>query len=305
MSGYLRHRRDPGPREIALAAEKHAHALSRAIGTSAYDEPRRWLEVADALEVAEDAWREAGDEARALNAATEIHNIFVTLRYAQRPLRRDPQELRLEQQRRRPSRGQFHSWIFDERRGRQGRWVYENASSDETDLRDELRQRLAYEYQHLPPDQRLRFGTITTTRRPPSELPSAPAGGFAELLPLVRKARSSARARAVLHDALLERYPEYAALVKEAERATFPTSHLYRPGAIRFVFVHPGLTLRAERAGRRELVAEGSFSFGNTDESRWKGSIVTFAIPSRPTAWSRDVTRNRRRPAEAIDRVRS
>ena len=76
----------------AVDLQDYANGLSLAISApsreAAARAPRRWLEVADALEVAEDAWREAGDDDRADNARVQRHNILTTIRLAYEPRRR-------------------------------------------------------------------------------------------------------------------------------------------------------------------------------------------------------------------------
>ena len=72
----------------ATVLERQANGLSIAIDAPAFEEPTRWLEVADAYEVAEDAWREAGDEDRAENVAAKRQNILTTIKLAYAPRRR-------------------------------------------------------------------------------------------------------------------------------------------------------------------------------------------------------------------------
>ena len=75
----------------AAAAESHANALMRAIRAPlASEAPARWLEVADAFEVAEDAWLEAGDEDRADNVHAKRQNILTTIRLIYAPRRQRP-----------------------------------------------------------------------------------------------------------------------------------------------------------------------------------------------------------------------
>ena len=71
----------------AITLEDDANLLANAIGAPAREAPRRWLEVADALEVAEDAWREAGDEDRADNVRAKRQNILTTIKLAYGPRR--------------------------------------------------------------------------------------------------------------------------------------------------------------------------------------------------------------------------
>ena len=71
----------------AITLEDDANLLANAIGAPAREAPRRWLEVADALEVAEDAWHEAGDEDRADSARAKRQNILTTIKLAYGPRR--------------------------------------------------------------------------------------------------------------------------------------------------------------------------------------------------------------------------
>ena len=60
--------------------DAHANALYvRTLG-SGFGDPRPWLEVADAFEVSEDAWREAGDDDHADRLAKRRHDILETVR---------------------------------------------------------------------------------------------------------------------------------------------------------------------------------------------------------------------------------
>lgn len=78
----------------AAAAESQANALLRAIVDHGepvrppIEAPARWLEVADALEVAEDAWRETGDEDQADKVRTRRQNILSMIAQAYVPRRR-------------------------------------------------------------------------------------------------------------------------------------------------------------------------------------------------------------------------
>lgn len=86
---------------------------------------------------------------------------------------RELQGIRLEQtlEQRRPRRREVHSWIFDQH---DRRWKYEQASSNAAAAWADLESRLAYEYQHLPPSERVRFAAVTRTRRPPQFSPVSP-----------------------------------------------------------------------------------------------------------------------------------
>lgn len=60
----------------ALAAEGHAQQLAASAGGSI----ERWFEAADAFEIAEDAWKEAGDDARAEQTAEVRERILKNLK---------------------------------------------------------------------------------------------------------------------------------------------------------------------------------------------------------------------------------
>ena len=77
-------RRDPErARRIALQAEEHVAALTRATYQNARPggtRPADWHPVADALEVAADAWRAAGDERRAAAVDIRLSNLLGLMR---------------------------------------------------------------------------------------------------------------------------------------------------------------------------------------------------------------------------------
>ena len=66
----------------AAALESDANEFALSIRAPASAAPRRWLEVADAFEVAEDAWQEAGDEDRAERVHSKRENILTTIKLA-------------------------------------------------------------------------------------------------------------------------------------------------------------------------------------------------------------------------------
>ena len=80
--------RDPDrATRVALDAENHASELTLAIYRHGHAQPggarpRDWQKVADALEVAADAWRMAGDEMRAKTVDKRLHDLLVEMRSA-------------------------------------------------------------------------------------------------------------------------------------------------------------------------------------------------------------------------------
>lgn len=206
-------------------------------------------------------------------------------------------ELRQEQtQRQRRRRGpETHRWVFNVYEGRHGRWQHEGAgpADEASDWVSDLRSRARYIYSYgdrhdvrSPPDEVLdRFIAFTPTRHPPHFRPSLATSRLTDLAPLIRQARRSPRARAVLHDALLERFPEYQRYVESAIVCAGPHR---RCGVV----IDIANTIRNERAGRHEPLHAGAYRLDeNLDYPSWPSGIVTFVAPRV----ERDPRRSRRR----------